>query len=109
MLGVDIWILLVRAKCQKWRNFTRKFGVILVGLYVDLVLRGRVLDACLTRSIRTCSGARVFALTPALISSQLLDLLRLTLVTDHGYGLGSTMSSDLPATANCLLSYDHIV
>jgi len=83
MLGVDIWILLVREKCQKWRNFTRKFGVTLVGLFVGLVLRGRVLDACLTRSTRTCSGARVFASTPALISSQLLDLLRLTLVTDH--------------------------
>jgi len=83
MLGVDIWILLVRAKCQKWRNFTRKFRVTSVGLYVGLVLRGHVLDACLTRSIRTCTGARVFASTPALISSQLLDLLRLTLVINH--------------------------
>ena len=83
MLGVNIWILLVRAKCQKWRNFTRKFGVTSIGLYIGLVLRGRVLDACLARSMRTCTGARVFASTPALISSQFLDLLRLTLVTDH--------------------------
>jgi len=49
----------------------------------SLVLRGRVLDACLARSMRTCTGARVFASTPALISSQFVDLLRLTLVTDH--------------------------
>jgi hypothetical protein len=31
----------------------------------------------------TCTGARVFASTPALISSQFLDFLRPTLVTDH--------------------------
>ena len=46
-------------------------------------VEGARADACLARSMRTCTGARVFASTPALISSQLLDLLRLTLVTDH--------------------------
>jgi len=81
--GVEIRIFLVWDRCQQWRNFTRKFGVTSVGWHVGLVLRGCVLDACLARSMRTCTGARVCAWTPALISPQLLDLLRLTVVTDH--------------------------
>jgi len=82
-LGVEIWILLVWERCQQWRNVARKFGVTSAGRHIGLVLRGCVLTACLARSMRTCTEARVCAWTPALISPQLLDLLRLTLVTDH--------------------------
>ena len=75
ILGVDPWIFLDRIGCQEWRNIARKFGATSLSAVHRPGIERRVVDTCLTCSLRNMHLEFDFTSLPALASSQCLDFL----------------------------------